>query len=51
MRRTGGPAPSPPNSSAAWGAAMHVWLNLVVITGWALSSIFVLSFTRLARSV
>jgi hypothetical protein len=29
---------------------MDIWLNLATILGWTLSSIFVLSFTRLARS-
>ncbi len=30
---------------------MDGWLNLATILGWTLLSIFLLSFTRLARSV
>jgi hypothetical protein len=29
---------------------MDLWLNLSTLLGWVLSSIFLLSFTRLARS-
>ena len=39
-----------PNREAPWGEAMDVWLNLATILGWTLSTIFALSFTRLARS-
>jgi hypothetical protein len=40
-----------PNRETPWGAAMDIWLNLATILGWTLSSIFLLSFTRLARSI
>ena len=39
-----------PNREAPWGAEMDLWLNLATLLGWVLSSIFLLSFTRLARS-
>jgi hypothetical protein len=39
-----------PNPHAPWGRPMQWWLNLATIAGWLLSSIFVLSFARLARS-
>jgi hypothetical protein len=39
-----------PNREAPWGAEMDLWLNLSTLLGWVLSSIFLLSFTRLARS-
>lgn len=39
-----------PNRAAPWGAAVDTWLNLATLLGWALSSIFLLSFTRLART-
>jgi hypothetical protein len=35
---------------APWGELMMWWLNLATMLGWLLSSIFVLSLTRLARS-
>jgi hypothetical protein len=35
---------------APWGAVVMWWLNLATMLGWLLSSIFVLSLTRLARS-
>jgi hypothetical protein len=40
-----------PNRAAPWGNLMDTWLNLATILGWILSSILLLSFTRLARSV
>jgi hypothetical protein len=40
-----------PNRAAPWGNLMDTWLNLATILGWILSSIFLLSFTRLARNV
>jgi hypothetical protein len=39
-----------PNRESPWGAEMDLWLNLSTLLGWVLSSIFLLSFTRLARS-
>ena len=39
-----------PNRAAPWGAAVDTWLNLATLLGWVLSSIFLLSFTRLART-
>jgi hypothetical protein len=35
---------------ARWGQVVMWWLNLATMLGWLLSSIFVLSLTRLARS-
>lgn len=35
---------------APWGEVVMWWLNLATMLGWLLSSIFVLSLTRLARS-
>jgi hypothetical protein len=40
-----------PNRAAPWGNLVDTWLNLATILGWILSSIFLLSFTRLARNV
>jgi hypothetical protein len=39
-----------PDPHAPWGEVMTWWLNLATMLGWLLSSIFVLSLTRLARS-
>jgi hypothetical protein len=39
-----------PNRESPWGAEMDLWLNLSTLLGWVLSSIFLVSFTRLARS-
>jgi hypothetical protein len=39
-----------PNVHAPYGRAVEWWLNLSTIFGWLLSSIFLLSFTRLART-
>ena len=39
-----------PNRAAPWGRAVDTWLNVATLLGWVLSSIFLLSFTRLARS-
>ena len=39
-----------PNRAAPWGASVDTWLNLATLLGWVLSSIFLLSFTRLART-
>jgi hypothetical protein len=33
-----------------WGTVVDTWLNIATLLGWVLSSIFLLSFTRLARS-
>ncbi len=39
-----------PNPHARDGAFMQWWLNTATLLGWLLSSIFVLSLTRLART-
>ena len=39
-----------PNRAASWGTVVDTWLNIATLLGWVLSSIFLLSFTRLARS-
>ena len=39
-----------PNRAAPWGTVVDTWLNLATLLGWVLSSIFLLSFTRLART-
>ncbi len=39
-----------PNHFEPWGYAVEWWLNLAAVAGWILSSIFLLSFARLARS-
>ena len=39
-----------PNRAAPWGAVVDTWLNIATLLGWVLSSIFLLSFTRLART-
>ena len=39
-----------PNRAAPWGGLVDTWLNLATLLGWVLSSIFLLSFTRLART-
>jgi hypothetical protein len=44
------PAASGIRSESLWGSLMEWWLNISATLGWLLSSIFVLSFTRLARS-
>jgi hypothetical protein len=38
------------DTEAPWGEALDVWLEVATLAGWLLSSVFVLSFTRLARS-
>ena len=37
------------NPNAPWGQALEWWLNTATLIGWLLTSILVLSFTRLAR--
>lgn len=37
------------NPNAPWGQAVEWWLNAATLIGWLLTSIFLLSFTRLAR--
>lgn len=39
-----------PDLRAPWGRFMDIWLDIATILGWALSSVFVLSFTRLVRN-
>jgi hypothetical protein len=39
-----------PNPFAPWGELVEWWLSLAAVAGWILSSIFLLSFARLARS-
>jgi hypothetical protein len=39
-----------PNPHAPWGTALQWWLNIATVVGWLLSSIFLLSFARMARS-
>jgi hypothetical protein len=39
-----------PNPHAPWGTALEWWLNIATVVGWLLSSIFLLSFARMARS-
>ena len=39
-----------PNRAAPWGTVVDTWLNIATLLGWVLSSIFLLSFTRLART-
>jgi hypothetical protein len=39
-----------PDSHARDGSLMEWWLNIATLLGWLLSSIFVLSFARLARA-
>ena len=36
------------HDGAGW--AYEIWLNLATVLGWTISTIFALSFTRLARS-
>jgi hypothetical protein len=38
-----------PDEKQPGGTALNWWLTLATLLGWLLSSIFVLSFTRLAR--
>ncbi|HEX6873393.1 MAG TPA: hypothetical protein VF163_20030 [Micromonosporaceae bacterium] len=40
-----------PNPNQPWGWLMQWWLNLATVAGWLLSSIFLLSIARLARSI
>jgi hypothetical protein len=40
-----------PNSEAPFGRFMEWWLNMAAVAGWLLSSIFLLSFARVARSL
>jgi hypothetical protein len=40
-----------PNHFEPWGSAVEWWLNLAAVAGWTLSSIFLLSLARLARSI
>jgi hypothetical protein len=39
-----------PDRFVAGGQAVEWWLNLATMAGWLLSSIFLLSFARLARN-
>ena len=39
-----------PDRAGPWGTVVDTWLNLATLLGWVLSSIFLLSFTRLART-
>jgi hypothetical protein len=39
-----------PNPHSPWGTALQWWLNIATVVGWLLSSIFLLSFARMARS-
>ncbi len=39
-----------PHAHPPWGRIMEWWLHIATLIGWTLSSIFVLSFARLARS-
>jgi hypothetical protein len=39
-----------PDQHVRWGALTMWWLNIATMLGWLLSSIFVLSLTRLSRS-
>jgi hypothetical protein len=39
-----------PDRAAPGGAVVDTWLNIATLLGWVLSSIFLLSFTRLART-
>ncbi len=39
-----------PDPHAPGGSFMEWWLNAATLLGWVLSSIFVLSLTRLARA-
>ena len=39
-----------PDPYVRWGRFMEWWLNLATVAGWLMSSIFVLSFARLART-
>jgi hypothetical protein len=40
-----------PDPNIGWGAAVEWWLNLATIVGWLLSTIFILSFARMARTM
>jgi hypothetical protein len=40
-----------PNHFEPWGWVVEWWLNLAAVAGWTLSSIFLLSLARLARSI
>jgi hypothetical protein len=37
------------NPNAPWGQALEWWLHTATLIGWLLTSILLLSFTRLAR--
>jgi hypothetical protein len=39
------------NPNAPWGRVLEWWLNTAALIGWLLTSIFLLSFTRLARGM
>jgi hypothetical protein len=39
-----------PDLHAPWGRFMEIWLYIATIFGWVLSSVFVLSFSRLVRN-
>lgn len=39
-----------PDAHTKWGTAMEWWLNIAAVVGWLLSSVFLLSFARMARS-
>ncbi|MGF1596169.1 MAG: hypothetical protein ACFCVK_04445 [Acidimicrobiales bacterium] len=38
------------DSSSRTGSLLHTWLTVATISGWTLSSVFVLSFSRLGRT-
>jgi hypothetical protein len=40
-----------PSPDAPWGETMEWWLNLATVAGWVLSSIFLLSIARMARTI
>lgn len=39
------------NPNAPWGRVLEWWLNTAALIGWLFTSIFLLSFTRLARGM
>jgi hypothetical protein len=40
-----------PSPHTPWGPVMEWWLNLATVAGWVLSSIFLLSIARMARTI
>jgi hypothetical protein len=40
-----------PSPTTPWGPTMEWWLNLATVAGWLLSSIFLLSIARMARTI